>query len=291
MRIPNLHKMQVNARIHEAMVSKLKPEVIKNELKFLKLSMMSSVSPWDQLSNAAVYPELREQLRDSGDYDRYFDGHLAYIRVHAHAAHQLTGRVKSVANVSSQAEYFSSDVKVYTTLVSIDEESMDWLESIGVAIKPGMSAEVTILADDSPQEVLTIPIQSVVGAVGMAGKRKVFVVNTDGEPEERDIEVGRSNEKMVEVLKGLVEGDRVVLNPQPLLVGERAKLKQAPVSGKRGRGEFGGGFGGEKKGKGKGFGGPPPGGANGALPGADRPGLQTPREGGERPAGKKQKKG
>jgi HlyD family secretion protein len=291
MRIPNLHKMQVSARVHEAMVSKLKTESVKNELKVLKLSLMSSVSPWDQLANAVVYPELREDLREKA-YDRYFDGHPAYVRVHAHAAHRLKGRVKTVANVSSQAEYFSSDVKVYTTIVSIDKESMDWLESIDVALKPGMSAEVTILADDSPQEVLTIPIQSVVGAVGMAGKRKVFVVGADGDPEERDIEVGRSNESMVEVLKGLQEGEKVVMNPQPLLVGERAKLKQAPMSTKRGRGELGGGFGGEKK-KGKGFGGPGgPAGANGAFPAADgRPGTQTPREGSERPAfsGKKKK--
>ena len=95
----------------------------------------------------------------------------------------------------------------------------------------------------------------------------------------RDIELGRSNEKMVEVHKGLKEGDHVVLNPQPLLVGEHSKLKAATGSGKRG--PMDGSFDGGKKGKG-GFG-PGGGGAGGQpMPGGNGPGpaIQQPRGGG-----------
>jgi HlyD family secretion protein len=282
MRIPNLYKMQVNVRVHEAMVSKLDNESYRprkitpggdpGETRLIRLGLICSATPWDGLSNflppaataqAIWHGKLRDDLRRK-DYDRYFEGHLAYVRVDAHPSYLLKARVKTVANVASQAEFFSSDVKVYQTTVSIDDESMELLKEHKITLKPGMSAETTILADDSPQEVLTVPIQSVVGGVGMGGKRKVFIINAVGEPEERDVETGRSNENKVEVLKGLSEGDEIVLNPQPLLVGERSKLKQAPMNTKRG-GQ--GGWGGDMKGKGKG------------TPGSGAPGMAPPGAG------------
>jgi hypothetical protein len=80
-----------------------------------------------------------------------------------------------------------------------------------------MSAEVTIYADESQEPVLVVPVQAVLGTISMGATRKCFVVGRNGQPELRDIEVGLSNERLVEVKSGLKEGDQVVMNPQPLL--------------------------------------------------------------------------
>src|SRR5262249_55623849 len=113
-------------------------------------------------------------------------------------------------------------------------------------------SEVTIFADESTGDVLVIPIQSVVGNIKMGQKRKCFVIDADGQPQERDIVVGMNNDKVVEVSDGLKEGEKVVINPIPLLVGENAGLK-AGVPQVKQQGEGGGGpeGGPGKKGKGK----------------------------------------
>jgi hypothetical protein len=167
-----------------------------------------------------------------------------------------------VATVPSQADFMSADVKLYTTMVSIDD-----LNPKNEKLKPGMSAEVTILADESPREVLVIPIQSVVGNVAMGANRKCYVLDSGGEPRERDITVGMSNDKLVEVKSGLEEGDKVVLNPRSLLP-EKTDMRPGTPGKARGADFEDGQKGGGKKGGGKG--GPPGGG--GGPPGGGPPG-------------------
>jgi hypothetical protein len=136
----------------------------------------------------------------------------------------------------------TADVKLYQTMVSIDE-SRDGL-------KPGMSAEVTIYVEGTGEQVLTLPMQAVVGGAEMGRLRKVYVM--DGPtPREREVTLGLSNERVVEVKDGLKEGEVVVLNPR-VLIGDKAKTRQA---GDVDRGvTTEGGSGGKSKGKGKGRG-------------------------------------
>ncbi|HEX3315281.1 MAG TPA: hypothetical protein VHR72_10345, partial [Gemmataceae bacterium] len=136
----------------------------------------------------------------------------------------LHGHVKTVDTIASQQDWFASDVKVYKTMVSIDE-SIDGL-------KPGMSAEVTITADESSSEVLVVPVQSVIGTISSGAHRQCFVIDESGQPKLRDITVGMSNQREVEVKEGLKEGDRVVANPSPLL-GEDSELHPGKARGKR----------------------------------------------------------
>jgi HlyD family secretion protein len=193
MQIPDLTQMIVNVRVHEAMVSYLRSEDPEDK------------SSWQR----------------------------ALIRVNAFPSKILHGHVKSVDNTASQMDWFASDVKVYKTVVSIDES----LEGL----KPGMSAEVTIIADESPTPVLVIPVQSVLGTISMGAQRKCFVLGPDGQPQLRDIVVGMSNEREVEVKSGLKEGEQVVLDPRPLLpedsdlrpgkVRTRQELEEGPSGG------------------------------------------------------------
>lgn len=252
-RIPNLSKMVVNTRVHEAMVSKVKPEDTRPTGFGEALRTFSSLGRQD-LYGLAAYQLTLDDLREHDPWfkDRdqvvHFSGQTAKIRVDAFPGKTYTGHVKSKATVASQAEFFSSDVKVYTTIVSIDD--LD-----GEKLQPGMSAEVTILADETKHPVLQIPIQAVVGNVTMGGDRKCFVIDDRGYPEERDIKVKRSSDKMVEVLSGLVEGEKVATNPRALLP-EKSDLKPGTAGTRRGA-EFddgekkfkkGGGKGGEGKG-------------------------------------------
>src|SRR5262249_40640108 len=88
-------------------------------------------------------------------------------------------------------------------------------DEIVQGLKPGMSAEVTITVGDALEQVLTVPVEAVVGSVEMGGKRRCYVLGLEG-PEPRDIVVGLSNDRMVEVREGLKEGEQVILNPKKL---------------------------------------------------------------------------
>ena len=86
-------------------------------------------------------PDRIKFVEDHKDQEmRLIDGgQPALVRVDAFPARVLKAHVKSVATVASQQDWLSADVKVYQTMISIDE-SLDGL-------KPGMSAEVTIFTD------------------------------------------------------------------------------------------------------------------------------------------------
>jgi hypothetical protein len=103
----------------------------------------------------------------------------------------------------------------------------------------------------------------------MGADRKCYVLGGDGVPQLRDIVCGMSNERLVEVKSGLKEGEKVVLDPRPLLP-EGSDLKAAKP---RTKGQEGGGEGGEQKNWKKGEGQKGPGGAiPGKGPGPGGPG-------------------
>lgn len=218
-RIPDLKHMLVNTKVHEAMVSKVKGEDWKLTGFGDSIRTVLTATP-DALTNLLAgfaFTEIREQYRDK-EQQQIFGGQKARIRVDAFPERILQGHVKSVATVAGQMDWISADVKTYQTMVAIDEPVE--------RLKPQMSAEVTIIIEDQLEKVLAVPLQAIFGSVEMGGQRKCFVMNTDGQAEERDIEVGLSNDKMAEIKTGLQEGDQVVLNPRVLL-NEKNKNKKA----------------------------------------------------------------
>ena len=176
MQIPDLSQMVVNVRVHEAMVSHLRKEKSSKE-----------TSTWQN----------------------------ARIRIDAVPNRIFAGHVKAVDTVAGQQDWFASDVKLYKTVVSIDEPVE--------GLKPGMSAEVTIYADESPTEVLVVPVQAIVGTISLGAHPRCFVVGKGGQPQRRDIVVGMSNQRLVEVKSGLSAGELVVLNPAALTVDDAEK--------------------------------------------------------------------
>jgi multidrug efflux pump subunit AcrA (membrane-fusion protein) len=203
------------------------------------------------LDNMLVNTRIHEAL-----VSKVHPGQRVKIRPHSFPGVILDGRVKSVANVAAQQDWFSSDVKVYEAMIEIQTP----IEGL----KPGMSAVVTISTDVRASNVLAVPIQAIVRIPEKGAKFKVFVKTPTG-IEEKMVEVGISDEKMVEIKSGLNEGDEVVLNVDVLQGG-----KSSETAAPRGReGYPGGGVGGPGKSGGRGPKGP---GGAGGRPGGGGPG-------------------
>jgi multidrug resistance efflux pump len=257
LRIPDLQHMQTTAKIHEALVSRIKGDDRRptEMAKTLNFGLLTNPHAFSRLFSQSdfYWNVLRDSVRDK-EYTIASQGQPAIVRVDSFPDRVYKGRVKTVALVASAADFFSSDVKLYPTIVSIDEGDMQGL-------KPDMSAEVTVQVDPADTKVLTVPIQAIVGGAELGTKRKLFVMNGTI-PEEREVELGLFNDKMVEVRNGINAGDQVVLNPK-VIVGDKAKTRdeaEAP------RGPRGGGTGKDGKGEKKSKGGKGPGGAAGGAP-------------------------
>jgi len=234
LRIPDLAHMQTTAKIHEALVSRVKGDDRRptEMAKTLNFGFLTNPHAFSRLFSQSDYywNSLRDSVRDK-EYTIASQGQPAIVRVDSFPDRVYKGRVKTVALVSSSADFFSSDVKLYPTIISIDEGEMQGL-------KPDMSAEVTIQVDPAETKVLTVPIQAVVGGADLGDTRKLFVMN-GGTPEEREVELGLFNDKMVEVKRGIRAGDLVVLNPK-VIVGDKAKTRdesEAPRGPRGGNGK------------------------------------------------------
>ncbi len=206
MRIPNLSHMMVNTRVHEAMRSRIRGDLWKKtgygEIR--QAGILMTNNPLCIISGFAAYLEIHNEFQEK-EQELTDTGLTASIKIDSFPDKVLQGHVKHIDEVASQSDWLSSDVKVYRTLVSIDESVPD--------LKPGMSASVTIYTDTKADDVPAIPVQAVIGS-SQSGFF-CFVITPDG-PKETPIKLGVSNEKLVEIKEGIKEGDVVVLNPKNL---------------------------------------------------------------------------
>lgn len=143
--------------------------------------------------------------------DRLSPGLRALVRVDAFSDQLLKGRVEAVAPLPDPNSMFSSDVKVYTTQVSIENGLP--------GLRPGMTAQVEILVAQL-ENVLSIPVVSI---LEYKGADHVAVRQPDGSYDWRTVTVGTSNDKLVEIREGLKSGDRVALSPLQLMSEEEKR--------------------------------------------------------------------
>ncbi len=219
--LPDITKMQVNAKIHESQIKKIAP------------------------------------------------GMKALVRVDALAEQELKGTVLDVAPLPDPTSFFSSDVKLYTCHVRIDETN--------AGLRPGMNSQVQITVEEKAK-VLTVPVLALLEYGG-----KTHVTKKIGDRfEQTVVDLGPSNERFAEVTKGVAAGDVVVLNPISLMTEEEKRKAFGTTS---------------DRGEGKGEGGPdakggPPGaagtGAPGGPPGAAGKGDPAKAKGKGGPRGKGQ---
>ncbi len=132
------------------------------------------------------------------------------MRVDAFADQVLAGTVKDVAPLPDPNSFFSSDIKVYTTHVTIDEPLP--------GLRPGMTASVEILVDRR-ENVLTVPVLAILQFNG----KDHITKKVDDRFVQNEVEVAASNEKFAQITKGIKEGDIVVLNPMALMTEEEKR--------------------------------------------------------------------
>lgn len=135
--------------------------------------------------------------------DQVYAGQRATIRVDAFPDRQYAGTVQQVAVLPDQGGWMSSDTKVYPTIVTIDEEVEH--------LKPGMTAVVEIHVDYL-KGVTTVPIQAVL----QRGQANWCFIGQGRDVQLREIALGRTNDRFVEIVSGIAEGERVVLNPMSM---------------------------------------------------------------------------
>jgi HlyD family secretion protein len=137
-------------------------------------------------------------------------GLKAQIIVDAFAGQPFMGAVTEVAPLPDPSNIFSSDIKVYTTRIRI--------ENAVAGLKPGMSSQVKILVNQL-DNVLSVPVQAILPYNG-----KDHVTKKVGDRYDRtEVALGESNDKFVQVTKGLADGDVVVLNPISLMSEEEKR--------------------------------------------------------------------
>lgn len=140
--------------------------------------------------------------------DKVAPGLRAKVRVDAFPNEVLNGVVDEVKPMADQVGFFGSDIKNYTTLVSIEQGP--------AGLRPGMNAQVEILVKEL-DNVLSVPVQAV---IQFQGKDHVYVIAADGQAERREVTVGISSEKFIQVREGLKDGENLALNPGALMTDE-----------------------------------------------------------------------
>lgn len=115
---------------------------------------------------------------------------------------KFSGVVTSVAN-RPESNWFST-AKKYVVGVRIDGKSE--------ALRPGFTVEATIIVADL-QDVIAVPVAAVIED----GKEFICAVKKGDGFERRVVTLGKSDDRFVEIVEGLTEGEPVFLNPETVL--------------------------------------------------------------------------
>jgi RND family efflux transporter MFP subunit len=135
----------------------------------------------------------------------------AKIRVPAFPDRNINGTVLEVAALPD-VRTMPDGVKTYTVKVGIANNLP--------GLRPGMVAEVELLGGEELDNVLSVPVQAV---LHYYRQNLVMVKELDGRYNLREVILGRSNEKFIEVKQGIASGESIALNPVAFLSDEQKR--------------------------------------------------------------------
>ena len=148
-------------------------------------------------------PDLTKMRADvevhESKVDEISPGMRAVVRVQDQ---NFSGVVTSVAN-RPESNWFTT-AKKYVVGVRIDGKSE--------TLRPGFTAEATIIVADL-QDVMAVPVAAVIED----GQEFVCAVKVGNGFEKRVVTLGKSDDRFVEIVEGLKEGEQVFLNPVTVL--------------------------------------------------------------------------
>jgi RND family efflux transporter MFP subunit len=163
-----------------------------------KIKAGSQISTWDPV--VGTLPDLRSMQSktfiNEVDISKVRIGQSVNISLDAYPAGQLKGEVLEVANMGEKRK--NDDSKVFEVIVKVTESDSTY--------RPGMTTSNQIVTNELDSALL-IPIEAVFGD---DDHRWVYV--KDGSIKKREVQVDVSNDIEIVVLKGLKEGEVVLLN-------------------------------------------------------------------------------
>jgi HlyD family secretion protein len=164
-----------------------------------KKKVGSTINIWDP--TVATLPDLSTMVSKTYineiDISKIRVGQSVKIGIDAFPGRIYTGKVKEVANIGEQLP--NTDAKVFEVLIKVDQS-----DSI---LRPAMSTSNLIVVGVF-KDVLNIPLDAIITNDTMS-----YVYKMDGLKKVKQIVwIGESNENRIIILKGLTEGDKLLLN-------------------------------------------------------------------------------
>jgi membrane fusion protein, heavy metal efflux system len=150
-----------------------------------------------------------------------FEKDLSQIHIGQSARIQVSSLPKRIFN--GRIRMVGTTVNRETHVVPVTLE----LENSDGALKPGMFAEIEVLTDLTSAAVLLIPTSAIVET---NDKKKIVFVQNGSEFQSADITVGRSSGDLIEIMNGLLDGDRVVTQRAPQLYTQSLRGDPKPVA-------------------------------------------------------------
>ena len=148
------------------------------------------------LSRMQVKTQIHEAV-----LDQVHTGQPVTVKIDAFPNRMYDGVVDEVAVIPTSSSY--SNIKTYACVIRIIKE-VDQL-------KPGMTSVVEIHVDRAT-DIVSVPVQAIV----QVGKKTWCYVDEGNRVTQQDVELGRSNDKFVELVSGVEAGQLVVLNPMAI---------------------------------------------------------------------------
>ena len=162
---------------------------------------------------------------NENDIIRIKQNDTASIEVDAYPNRKFNGIVTQIAN---SAKNIGSSIEQVTNfevkILILPESYSDLIVNGKNPFRPGMSATASIQTDKK-YNILTVPLQAITTRTDLKGDttkkaklsdemlEQVFVIKADNTLEVREITTGIQDISNIEVVKGLKEGEKVVIGP------------------------------------------------------------------------------
>ncbi len=150
------------------------------------------------------------------NFARLSVGNLVRVGVEAFPGYDFRGEIMSVSAVPISGDFPNYDQKYYVVEIRLHPHEHTQLE-----LKPGLSVTFQIVSEERAN-VLQIPVQAVV----TVGKESFVYLDKGDHAEKCDLILGKSNDLNVEVLAGLADGDKVLMNPLSTFTKEISDMRQ-----------------------------------------------------------------
>jgi HlyD family secretion protein len=152
-----------------------------------------------------ILPDVTQMIAKikihESSYDRVSEGQQARVTLDAFPGRVFPSVVSFVAPLpDSQQWWMNPDLKVYSAEVQLGNDT--------TMLKPGMSCSVEIEVENL-EDVLYVPIQSVF----REGSTTYCYVRTSSGVVAKPVDVGLHNDRLIHIVDGVEEGDRVFLAP------------------------------------------------------------------------------